>query len=52
METMSIALPALLKELVPMRVAQGGYRSLGEFVREPNRMDPNFCAILRWSTAS
>jgi antitoxin ParD1/3/4 len=39
METMNIALPESMKHFVQERVAQGGYSSVSEYVRELIRAD-------------
>ncbi len=39
METMNIALPESLKHFVQERVAEGGYSSVSEYVRELIRTD-------------
>ena len=39
METMNIAVPEGLKEFVQTRVAEGGYSSVSEYVRELIRAD-------------
>jgi len=39
MDTMNIALPESMKQFVQERVAQGGYRSVSEYVRELIRCD-------------
>ena len=39
MDTMNIALPQNLKDYVQARVAQGGYSSVSEYVRELIRAD-------------
>jgi antitoxin ParD1/3/4 len=39
METMNIAVPDSLKEFVQQRVAQGGYSSVSEYMRELIRAD-------------
>lgn len=39
METMNIALPPALKEFVQTRVAEGGYGSVSEYMRELIRAD-------------
>jgi antitoxin ParD1/3/4 len=39
METMNVALPDALKEFVQSRVAEGGYSSVSEYVRELIRAD-------------
>ena len=39
METMNVALPETLKEFVQSRVAQGGYSSVSEYMRELIRAD-------------
>ncbi len=39
METMNIALPETMKQFVQDRVAEGGYSSVSEYVRELIRSD-------------
>ena len=39
METMNIALPEAMKQFVQERVAEGGYSSVSEYVRELIRAD-------------
>lgn len=39
METMNIALPEPMKQFVQERVAEGGYSSVSEYVRELIRID-------------
>jgi len=39
METMNIALPESLKEYVQQQMAQGGYSSVSEYIRELIRAD-------------
>ena len=39
MDTMNIAVPEALKEFVQTRVAEGGYSSVSEYVRELIRAD-------------
>ena len=39
MDTMNIAVPETLKEFVQTRVAEGGYSSVSEYVRELIRAD-------------
>jgi len=39
METMNIAIPEILKGFVQSRVAEGGYSSVSEYIRELIRAD-------------
>jgi antitoxin ParD1/3/4 len=39
METMNIAVPEALQEFVQMRVTEGGYQSVSEYIRDLIRAD-------------
>ncbi|HVC92064.1 MAG TPA: type II toxin-antitoxin system ParD family antitoxin [Pirellulales bacterium] len=47
MDTMNIALPTGLKEFAQTRVAEGGYSSVSEYVRELIRADQKEAAQAR-----